>query len=64
MLCTECLSYQGHKQACPNAPEQLRHICRSCGKEADVFYLSKNNKEILGCDRCIIALDEDEVTYE
>ena len=44
----------------PNAAEPPEVICPICTKESDCFYLDKYNREIAGCDECLMPMDREE----
>lgn len=44
----------------PDGPEEEHiSVCPMCGKEAEVFYITRENaiQDILGCDKCVKEID-------
>jgi len=40
----------------PQEVEQIEPFCPICGKACDTFHIDKD-REIVGCDRCLSAVD-------
>lgn len=41
----------------PPCNEEEPHYCPICGKEAEQFFISKADKEIVGCEHCLKIID-------